>query len=122
ALLLVLAWMAASDGQVAETEMRNLRTVAAKGQSPSDLQQVLAIANRSNLPDLQLAFEILGRVTAPGRPLLLKMAIGMALEDGYLTTGEGHIIRLLADVLEQSAQDVDNLFREMTGTGFPPPA
>lgn len=118
-MVMVLSWIATCDGHTSEEEMEALRSIAAAGQSESDLAPLIELGRRGEISDLQLACEILREVAPEGRRLTLQLAIGVALEDGYLTTPESHIVRFLADLLGQSPSEVDELFREMTGHPFP---
>lgn len=120
-MLLIMSWIASCDGSVDEDELRGLREIAASGQDDAQLSAVIEIARSGTIEDLQLACEVLSRVEPQHRVLMLQMTIGMALEDGVLTTAEGHILRLVCDVLSLTPSDLDNLFREMTGAPFPPP-
>lgn len=121
AMLLMLSWIAASDGEIADKEMDGLRTIAASGKTATDLREVIDLAVAGRVEDFQLACEVLRELEPKNRRLILQMGIGMALEDGYLTIAEAHIIRFIADLLSHSPADLDSLFREMTGEAFPKP-
>jgi DnaJ-domain-containing protein 1 len=122
AMLLILSWIASSDGKIAEEEMAELRSIAESGKGSAALRSVIDLAQRCRVEDLQLGCEVLQELEPKHRRLMLQMAIGMALEDGYLTTAEGHIVRFVADVLLQAPSDLNRLFNEMTGEDFPTPA
>lgn len=122
AMLLVLSWVASSDGEITQEEMEGLHSIAESGKESAELRSVIDLVQRRRVTDFQLACEILRELEPKHRRLMLQMSIGMALEDGYLTTAEGHILRFIADVLSQPPRDLDDLFREMTGHSFPTPA
>jgi len=122
AMLLMLSWIASSDGEIDKQEMSELRLIAEAGEESARLSRVIDISQRCRVEDLLLACEVLKSLEPKQRRLMLQMAIGMALQDGYLTTAEGHIIRLLADVLGQTTSDLDRLFYEITGEPFPLPS
>lgn len=122
AMVMILSWIAACDGEVSDEELEGLRSIAASGRNEADLSAVIQIARSGSVADFQLACEVLRELEAKHRRLILQMAVSMALEDGYLTTAESHIVRLIADVLSQSPRDLDELFREMTDEAFPPAA
>jgi DnaJ-domain-containing protein 1 len=122
AMLLVFSWIACSDGEIAEEEMEGLLSIAESSNSAADLRVVIELAKRSLVEDLQLGCEILRDLDPKHRRLILQMAISIALEDGYLTVTEGHLVRFIADLLAHSPTDLDGLFREMTGESLPPPA
>ncbi|MBK8913318.1 MAG: DnaJ domain-containing protein [Phycisphaerales bacterium] len=122
AMMLLLSWIATSDGDASDEEVDALRSIASAGKSESALDPLIVLARRGDIADLQLACEVLREIRAESRRLMLQMALVVALEDGYLTTGEGHIVRFAADLLQHSPSDLDALFQEMTGHPFPPPA
>ena len=122
AMLLLLAWVATSDGRIADEELAGLRSVAESGKNSADLRAVIDLAQHGRIEDFQLGCEVLRELAPKHRRLMLQMTIGMALEDGFLTTAEGHIVRFVADVLSHTTSDLDALFREMTGEPFPVPA
>jgi uncharacterized tellurite resistance protein B-like protein len=122
AMLLMLSWIASSDGEIGDDEMEELRAIANSGNGYAELLSVIEVAERSQIEDLQLSCEVLQKLEPKHRRLMLQMAVSMSLQDGYLTAVEGHIVRLVADVLSQKPSDLDGLFREMTGQAFPAPA
>lgn len=121
AMLLMMAWIAASDGRIADEELIALRTIAAGSDNEAALNDVINLSLSPRTDDLQDASEILLLLDGKQRRLVLQMALGIALQDGYFTTSEIHIVRFLADLLGHSPQDLDTLFREMTGDPFPTP-
>ena len=122
AMLLILSWIAASDGEVDPEELQELNSIAESGGCGTKLQVVVKLAQEGRIEDLQLACEVIRELESKPRRSMLQMAIAMALEDGFLTTAEGHIIRFLADLLAQTPSELDGLFRELTGSPFPAPA
>lgn len=122
AILLMLSWIASCDGEIAERELEGLRSIGMSGRGADDLSELIDIARAGSIEDLQLACEVLRNGGRKHRRLIIQMAIGMALADGYMTTAEGHIVRFIADVLYQSPHELDEIFREMTGERFPPAA
>lgn len=120
-LVLLLAWIAAADGTISEEEERALRAIAGSRDTAHDIDLILDTARRGRITDLQLACEVLGHLAPSERRLFLQIAIGVALEDGYLVTAENHILRFLADLLGLGEDGLDGVFREMTGREFPEP-
>ena len=118
-MMLLLAWVASCDGEISSEELEALRSIATSGSAELDLTAVIEVTRSGEVADLQLACEILQETESKTRPLLLQLAVGMALEDGHITTAEGHIVRFIADVLSQTPFELDRLFREMTGEAFP---
>ncbi len=120
-MLLMMAWIAASDGHIAPQELAALQSIASGGKHESELTAVIDIARRAHVADLQAASEVLAELAGENRRLMMQMALSMAIEDGRLTTAEIHIIRFIADLLYQSPSDLDSLFKELTGDPFPSP-
>lgn len=121
-ILLLLAWVASVDGKVDDSELGSLRQFAGEAVDHSTLHRIIGIAQGARVEDLQLACEIIQKLSAEKRKLVLNLTMGMALEDGVLTAAESHIIRLVADIALVPPRILGDLFREMTGRNFPPPS
>jgi DnaJ like chaperone protein len=122
-ILLILAWIAASDGSIEQSEAEQLRQISEASKHGHDLQPILRLATESDLDALQLAAEIVQKhFRGKEGKLFMEMAIGMAIEDGYLLAGESHILRYLADLLGLSPADLNAVFTEATGRGIPEPS
>jgi DnaJ like chaperone protein len=121
-VVLVLAWIAAADGQIAGEEEQSLRDIARSHDTAHEVDLILDAARGGHVADLQLACEVISDIGASQRRLFLQMAIGVALEDGYLVTAENHILRFLADLLKLGEDGLNDAFREMTGRSFPEPS
>jgi DnaJ like chaperone protein len=121
-VLLVLAWIAASDGSVDPSEKRELAQIAKTANHPGGIEPFLALAETQDVASLQLASELL-RLHFAGEKaeLFLSMALGVALADGMLDPGEHHIILFLADLLGVSAASLGALFQSITGRPIPDP-
>lgn len=120
-ILLVLAWIAASDGQMAGEELATLRELAEASQSQAMLDEVIELACRGGVDDLHHACIVLKHLPLEQRRLCLQMAIGMALADSFLTIGEGHILRLLTDVVSIPQHELEKAFKDVTGAPLPQP-
>ena len=121
-MLLILAWVASCDDVIHELELEGLREVARTGKAESDLPSVIEIAKAGCVDEIEIACKILKELDRERRLLMLKLAVGMALADGRLTTTEGHVVRFIADVLTIGPSKLDNVFRELTGKPLPIPA
>jgi DnaJ-domain-containing protein 1 len=121
-IILILAWMAASDGEVTSNEFECLRQVARQEQLELQLDEIVAFARKGSIADLQLAIEILQKLDVGSKQLYLRMAIDMALNDRVLTANEGHIIRLIADAFGFDSSELDEMFRDIAGSAFPQPS
>lgn len=119
--VLVLCWLAQCDGQLADDERELLRQVTEGSGSEVQLDELLGIARRATVGDLQLALEILRETNPAMRRPILQLVISLALVDGHLLAIENHIVRLMADVLGLGLDGLNDAFREMTGHDFPEP-
>ena len=121
-MLLIVSWIAVADGKITDEEMAGLRSITASSKLQDDLNRTIDIAMRCRVVDLQIACQQLTKLNVLRRDLFLELSISMALEDGVLTTGEGHIIRLIADALSCKPAKLNYLFRKLTGNPFPIPS
>ncbi|MBM3991356.1 MAG: hypothetical protein FJ298_10175 [Planctomycetes bacterium] len=119
--VLVLCWLAQCDGHLDDDERELLRNVTAGSGAEIQLEELLGIARRATLGDIQLALEILRESNPSSRKPILQLVISLALVDGHLLTVENHIVRLMADVLGLGLDGLNEAFREMVGHDFPEP-
>lgn len=118
----MLAWIASCDGDVSEPEMQMLREVADGVCTHDDLRLLIKFTQPCQIDALQTCCDIVRKLNTDQRRQTLRVAMDMSLRDGFLTSAEGHIIRFLADLLLPNPNDLDVLFRELTGESFPPPS
>lgn len=122
-ILLILAWIAASDGSIDEAEVRQLADISEASKHGHRATEVLQLAKTQDLDALQLATEIVrNHFRGEKAALFLEMAVGMAVADGYLLSSENYILRFLADALGVSAPGLSSLFVEATGRDIPDPS
>lgn len=122
AALLLLAWVAASQGEVSAAAGQRLNELAASFRHGHDLQPVLDAASPQDLAAIQLAAEVLqkdchGEQAQP----FLRHAIALAIIDDKLTAATNHVLRFLADLLGTSPQQFSQLFSEVAGQDFAEP-
>lgn len=118
-LLFIAGWLSQADGTLDEREVALMETIALESNAPSVLQSIISLSRRPSLEDLSLACRILLRAPIGDRSQLLRLIIEIALADTRLTTAEGHIIRFLADLFDFTPQEVDSVFRDVTGDPMP---
>ncbi len=119
-ILLVLAWMAASDDDVDEEETGMLRELAVAWGNSDEVVSVIGVARSPSNAALSLAFSALRQMEPKMRLPFIELAITMALSDGKLTPGESHTLRLIADVLEITPASLNTAFHGITGSDLPP--
>lgn len=120
ALLLLLAWVAHSDGEATAEEMSEIKRMAEACSHGSGVGNILSIVGEMRATDLQLACEILREASTPSNSrLIVQMALLVALADGYLRVGEAHIVRLIADTVGVDQAELDGIFRQVSGHPLP---
>jgi DnaJ like chaperone protein len=121
AVLLILSWIAACDGDMDEKERRRLAEISEASKHGS-ITPLLRIIQGGDLDALQLAAEIIARNFSGDDALLfMEMAVGMAIEDGYLLPSENHVLRFLADLVGLDDDALNFVFEEVTGREIPDP-
>lgn len=122
-VLLVLAWIAASDGEVGAAERLQLEQIAQASEHGSEIEALLRCAQRRDLGALQLACEIVhDHFSGDKATLFLEMAIGMAIADAALRPVENFILRFIADLIGIDRGKLNAVFMETTGRPIPDPS
>ncbi len=124
ALLLLVAWVTAGDGEISSEERQEMNEIARSGAHEREVDTLLAVANRGDIDEIQLACEVVRKGISDElskRMAFLEMLIGVALADGYLRTPEAYILRFIADVIQLDAQHLGRAFKQITGKPFPQP-
>ena len=122
-VLLLLAWIAVSDGRVDSKELGRLREIARASNHLQDVDEIIEIAKQQDIDALGIASEIVSmNIDSDRSDLFMQMAIGMAIADGYLITTENFIIRYIADLLGLSRARFQKIFMEVTGKEIPEPS
>ena len=120
--MLILAWIATSDGSIDESEIQQLYKISDASNHRNEIQQLLDIAKHRDTDALQLASEIVRKhFQGKNATLFLEMAIGMSVADGYLLPTENHILRYLADLLGMNRTELNDIFIAVTGQQIPNP-
>ena len=121
-VLLVLGWMASSDGIIAPSEAEHLKKIATDSGHPELVGPIVDVLRARDMDALQLACEFVGRhFSGPQAFLFTRLAIGMALADGRLNPAENHVLRFLADLIGLSPDALRHTFAEATGQPLPEP-
>lgn len=119
-LLLILAWISASDGSIEEQEKQDIYKIAKAGANSECVPIILSIASASDMRSIQLACEVIKTAFHGERAyLFMELAIGMAISDRYLLPSENHILRFLADLLGLSNSKLNQEFERITGKPLP---
>ena len=119
-VLAILAWVASCDGRIAPREEQLLRGIAEGLDGFGEISDVIAAVKPGREEDLELACRhVRNHMDRGGKRLLAQVAITMAIEDGYLTVGENHVLQFLADLLGISPRKFGKLFEEVAHRPFP---
>ena len=122
-ILLILAWIAASDGSVDDQELDIISEIAKNSQYEHNVQPLITLAQNENIKTIQLASEIIKQHFEKEKAVLfIELAIGVAVADKYLRPVENHILRFLADLLEIKRAEFHNIFEQCTGKKIPSPS
>ena len=122
-VLLVLGWMASSDGPIEPIETEHLKKIAASYGQADVVGPIVEVLKARDLEALQLACEFVCRHFGGAQAFpLIRQAIDMAVVDGMLKPAENHVLRFLADLLGLSPDALRHTFSEVTGQPLPEPA
>ncbi|OLO10270.1 hypothetical protein BTW10_15425 [Chromohalobacter japonicus] len=118
AALLLLAWLAMSDGQGTLSDRKRTLLDELTGDFRHDhgYQLIVDLASAPDFVALQLAAEVLQRYyRGPRRETFLRQAIHVATHEGALAAGQHHVLRFLADLLSVAPETFEVLFRDVAG-------
>ena len=116
---LALGWVAFCDDSFTDREEAALREVIAQSRGEDRAEELLWLAQRGHADDLALACELLKEsLDEDNRRVFLRMAIGLAMLDGYLAVSENHTLRFFADLFEVPPREFRKMFRDMTQGSF----
>ena len=114
----LLTWIASCDGKISAEESKKL---AETGKSEDGFTIQDALIWVQDIENLRLACDTVRQLQDSYRTLFLQTAIGLAVEDGYLTFSENHILRFISDLLGFLPAQLNTLFQETTGSDLPLP-
>ena len=119
-VLAVLTWIASCDGRIRPRERELLARVARANDDIAELDLVMDAIGPAEAQDLELACRFLRNHTdREGKRLLAQLAVNMAVQDGYLSVGENHVLQFLADLLGVAPRAFARLFEEIAHRPFP---
>lgn len=122
-ILLILAWIAGSDGNVDKSEAKQLSEISEAAKHGISIQPLIRIAENHDLTAIHLACDIVAsHFKGEKAHLFMEMAIGISIADGLLLPTENHILRFLADLLGVNQAGLNETFISITGRDIPPPS
>lgn len=121
-VLLVLGWIASSDGSIEPIEAEHLKKIAIASGHADLVGPIMAVLRDRDMDALQLACEFVGQhFRGPKAYLFIELAIAMALANGRLRPTGNHALRFLADLIGLSPDALRHAFSEVTGQPLPEP-
>jgi len=121
-VLLVLAWIMATGGNVVQSDVAKLSEIAGRSDCDIDVEYLFGIAHRRDLDAIQLACEVVQRTYYGDKAQeLINVAIACAISDGKLHPGKNFILRFLADLLGVDRSGLNRMFAGITGKPIPGP-
>lgn len=119
--VLLLAWIAACDGEASGEEVQQIRSLTAHSPDAHHIDAIVDIAKSGNTEALQLACEIIRQsVEREKARSLFTVFLTVAVADNLLRPSENFVLRFLADLLRLSPEEMNECFFELTGRQFPP--
>ena len=121
-VLLVLGWIAWSDGSIERIEADHLKKIATDSGHAELVGRIVDVLRARDTDALQLACECVGQhFRGPKAFLFINLAIDMAVADGRFGPAENHVLRFLADLIGLSPEALRHTFSEVTGHPLPEP-
>lgn len=112
----LLAWVAASDGNVTANKHNLLRKFA--GTRAEDLNLALDICREVSPDDLIVACEVIHKLPAEGSRTFMNWAIAVATADGRLEVPANFLLRFFADLTQI---DLEETYQQVTKRTLPLP-
>jgi DnaJ-domain-containing protein 1 len=121
-VLLILAWIAHSDGDFDQSERQFLYACGEQNGVNQFTSEIEAICANRDSRSLLYALELLTEsLMFEGKRQLLMISCSIAVADGKIAFSENHYLRLISDLCGFSYAELDVIFREVTGRKFPSP-
>lgn len=117
-VLTLLAWMAASDGNITDDEEQLLREIAGRRQDQGEFYLALEVGRQAAVGDLLLACDLIRQLAIEARRTFLQLAVRVAISDGRLAIPENHLLRFFSDL---TSVDLHATYREITSENLPFP-
>jgi len=118
---LLLLWMAASDGELEETELEYVSAQFPDIAGTIKTDDFLAVIRDSDLKTIAKAIRFIAAESRELRTAFVDMAITMSMADSDIAIAENHILRFYADALHLGLANLEKRFQAITGVSLPDP-
>jgi DnaJ-domain-containing protein 1 len=118
---LLLLWVAASDGQVEDSELEFASTQFPDTEGAVSTDDLLSVIRNTDLATIELAIRTLAAESRELRTAFLDLAITMSMADRQIAITENHILRFYADALYLGLGMLQKRFQAICGVPFAEP-
>lgn len=118
---LLLLWVAASDGNVDESELQLAYQQFPEVEGSLTKDQLVAIISEADVGSIEKAIRMVAAESRELRMAFLELAITMSMADQEFAPTENHILRFYADALYLGLPMLEKRFRAIYGDAYPEP-
>ena len=118
---LLLLWLAASDGNVDESELEFASSQFPEGAGTIATSDLLKAIREGDVASLETALRTLAHESRELRSAFLDLAITMSMADREMAIPENHILRFYADALHLGAGNLEKRFQAICGRSLEEP-
>lgn len=118
---LLLLWLAASDGNVDESELEFASSQFPEGAGTIATSDLLKAIREGDVASLETALRTLAHESRELRSAFLDLAITMSMADREMAIPENHILRFYADALHLGAGNLEKRFQAICGRALEEP-
>jgi uncharacterized tellurite resistance protein B-like protein len=118
---LLLLWVAASDGDVDEAELRFAYQQFPEVEGSMSRDELVAIIRNADVRGIEQAIRTLSSESRELRAAFLDLAITMSMADSEIAFTENQILRFYADALYLGEAMLEKRFQSISGKPLPEP-
>jgi DnaJ-domain-containing protein 1 len=118
---LLLLWVAASDGQVEDSELEFASSQFPDTDGAVSADELLGVIRSADFATIELAIRTLAAESRELRTAFLDLAITMSMADRQIAITENHILRFYADALYLGLGMLQKRFQAICGIPFAEP-
>ena len=118
---LLLLWVAASDGELEESELEFISSQFPDGSGSITTADFMSVIRDADVATIEKAVRTVSSESRELRTAFLDMAIAIAMADRDMDIAENLILRFYADALHLGIGMLEKRFKAITGKDFPEP-